>query len=112
MSRKIIVYIATSADGFIARRDGSVDWLSRPRPAGNYGMDEFFEFIDTILWGRKTFDKSLEYFKKAGGGTYGSRSKNYVLTHNPPSSPVPNVEFVSEPVKTFAPRLREQAGKD
>jgi len=30
--RRIIVYIATSADGFIARRDGSFDWLERPRP--------------------------------------------------------------------------------
>jgi dihydrofolate reductase len=36
--RKIIVYIATSADGYIARPDGNVDWLNRPRPAGNYGM--------------------------------------------------------------------------
>jgi hypothetical protein len=34
--RKIIVYISTSADGFIARRDGSFDWLERPRPKGNY----------------------------------------------------------------------------
>jgi hypothetical protein len=29
--RKIIVYIATSADGYIARADGNVDWLDRPR---------------------------------------------------------------------------------
>src|ERR1051325_1373109 len=36
--RKIIVYIATSADGYIARPDGSVDWLNRPRTAGDYGM--------------------------------------------------------------------------
>ena len=45
--RKIIVYIATSADGYIARDDGSVDWLNRPRPPGNYGMGEFFRSIDT-----------------------------------------------------------------
>jgi len=31
--RKIIVYIATSADDFIARKDGAVDWLDRPRAA-------------------------------------------------------------------------------
>ena len=37
-NRKIIVYIATSADGLIARRDGSVDWLDRPSPKGDYGM--------------------------------------------------------------------------
>ena len=32
---KFIVYVATSADGFLARKDGSVDWLERPRPKGN-----------------------------------------------------------------------------
>lgn len=39
--RKIIVYIATSADGYIARLDGSVDWLKRPRTADDYGMAAF-----------------------------------------------------------------------
>lgn len=47
--RKFIVYVATSADGFIARRDGSVDWLERPRPKGNYGMGAFYRSIDTRL---------------------------------------------------------------
>jgi len=36
--RKIIAYIATSAYGYIARSDGNVDWLNRPRPADEYGM--------------------------------------------------------------------------
>ena len=58
--RKIIVYIATSADGYIARSDGGIDWLDRPRPKGNYGMGEFFSSIDTILWGRKTYDEALD----------------------------------------------------
>ena len=35
--RNIILHIATSADGFIARSDGSVDWLDRPSPKGNLG---------------------------------------------------------------------------
>ena len=51
--RKVIVYIATSADGFIARLDGSVDWLERPRPKGNYGMGVFYKSIDTILGNHK-----------------------------------------------------------
>ena len=52
--RKVIVYIAVSADGLIARSDGSVEWLDRPRPKGNYGMGAFYKSVDTILWGRKS----------------------------------------------------------
>ena len=59
--RKIIVYIATSADGYIARPDGSVDWLNRPRPVDNYGMGTFYKSIDTILWGRKTYEAALGF---------------------------------------------------
>ena len=50
--RKIIVYIATSADGYIARPDGDVEWLNRRPSAVDYGMREFYATIDTILWGR------------------------------------------------------------
>ena len=35
--------MATSVDGYIARPDGDVAWLDRPRPKGNYGMGEFQE---------------------------------------------------------------------
>jgi hypothetical protein len=46
--RKIIVHIATSADGYIARPDGDLEWLtSRPAPEGFYGMNAFMRSIDT-----------------------------------------------------------------
>ena len=108
--RKIIVYIATSADGFIARADGSFDWLDRPRPKGNYGMPRFFASIDTILWGRKTYDQALTM--SGGVGGFGPNVKNYVFTHRPPKSPPGDVEFVNEPIARFAKRLRKQPGKD
>jgi len=112
--RKIIVYIATSADGFIARSDGSFDWLDRPRPKDNYGMEAFYSSIDTILWGRKTCDMALEFQKKGVAGTgFDTRVKNYVFTHRVPESAAPaSVEFVSEPIKAFAARLRSIKGKD
>ena len=79
--RKIIVYIATSADGFIARSDGSFDWLDRPRPKGNYGMGAFYKSIDTVLWGRKTCDIALDFQKKGvTGSAFDTRVKNYVFT--------------------------------
>jgi len=112
--RKIIVYIATSTDGFIARRDGSFDWLDRPRPKGNYGMGAFYKSIDTILWGRKTCDMALEFQKKGVSGTaFDTRVKNYVFTRRPVQSAArAGVEFVNEPIKAFATRLRGKKGKD
>ena len=108
--RKIIVYIATSADGFIARPDGGVKWLDRPRPAGDYGMGAFFRSIDTILWGRKTYDKALE-LGKGGGGFWGG-VRNYVFTRRPPATTPPGVGFVNEPISAFAKRLRGTPGKN
>ena len=68
-NRRIIVAIATGADAFLARLDGSVDWLGRPRPKGNYGMAAFYNSINTILWGRETFDMTIDFQK---GGVPGS----------------------------------------
>jgi dihydrofolate reductase len=111
--RKIIVYIATSADGFIARPDGSFDWLDRPRPKGNYGMNAFYKSIDTILWGRKTCDMALDSQKKGvSGSAFDTRVKNYVFTRSLPRSPAPpGVEFVNQSIKAFATRLRQKRGK-
>jgi dihydrofolate reductase len=109
--RKIVVYVAASADGYIARPDGGVEWLDRPRPAGNYGMGAFFKSIDTILWGRKTYDVALGFTGGRGVG-YGDRVKNYVFSRRPPKSHAPDVEFVREPIRAFAKRLRAVPGKD
>jgi dihydrofolate reductase len=111
--RKIIVYIATSADGFIARPDGDVDWLNRLPRTADHGMTKFYATIDTILWGRKTYDWVLAYYRKRGskGGMFDKKLANYVFSRKPPKRAAPGVEFVSEPVKAFAQRLRATPGK-
>lgn len=110
--RKIIVYIATSADGFIARLDGGVEWLNRPRPPDNYEIGTFYESIDTILFGRKTYAPFGFQKKKFKAPASPAKIKNYVFTRNPPTYPVPGVEFVNEPISEFATRLRATPGKD
>lgn len=107
--RRIIAYIATSADGFIARKDGSVDWLNRPRTAGDYGMGAFFKTIDAIVWGRNTYGEGTK--QGSGGGGFGMKAHNYVFTHRP-APPAKGVTFVNEPVRDFAARLRAEPGKD
>lgn len=105
--RKIIVSIATSADGYIARPDGGVEWLERPWPKGNYGMAAFMRSIDTILWGRKTYDFVV---KMGGVGAYG-RVRHYAFSRQPPSAPLPGVEFVSQSIPEFVGQLRARKGK-
>lgn len=52
-----LVFIGTSVDGKIARRDGTVDWLeARGQAAGDAGFAEFYARIDTILMGRGTYE--------------------------------------------------------
>ena len=62
MTVKISVYIAVSLDGFIARKNGDLDWL----PAGDvggedFGYAEFMSTIDHIVMGRNTFEKVLTF---------------------------------------------------
>lgn len=111
--RKIIVSIATSADGFIARKDGGIDWLEGPRYKGDYGMLKFFKSIDTILWGRKTYELVLKFAKegKSAPDMFGG-VKNYAFSRRPPKKVAPGFEFVKAPIKTFVRRLRSQKGKN
>lgn len=58
---KCSVFIATSLDGFIARKNGNLDWLPGsdgvPVPGGeDYGYKSFFESIDALILGRKTYE--------------------------------------------------------
>ena len=108
--RKIIVHIAASADGYIARPDGDIEWLtSRPAPPGFYGIGAFVKSIDTKLLGRKTYEESLRL-----GARFDSRTTRTIVfsRHAPPADAPRGVEFASGDVGAFVGRLREQPGKD
>lgn len=107
--RKVIVHIATSADGYISRPDGDLEWLtSRPAPKGFYGMNAFIKSIDTKVLGRKTYEASLRM-----GATFDSKSRNIVFSRQaPPADAPPGVEFVNDNIGPFVSHLRGQPGKD
>ncbi len=109
LHRKIIVHIGTSADGYIARPDGDLEWLtSRPAPAGFYGMNAFMKSIDTKLLGRKTYETSLRL-----GAKFDGKDRTIVFSRHPPPAGAPRgVEFVNGAIGSFVGRLREQPGKD
>ena len=107
--RKVIVHIAASADGYIARPDGDLDWLtSRPAPKGFYGMGAFMNTIDTLIMGRMTYEVGLRL-----GGTFDPKNRTIVFSRHAPPADIPaGVEFGNEPIGAFVQRLRERPGKD
>ena len=108
--RKVIVHIATSADGYIARPDGDLEWLtSRPKPAGFYGIAAFMSTVDTYVLGRKTYEAGLRL-----GGTFDSkRGRTLVFSRQPRPADAPSAgQFISDDVGQYVRRLREQPGKN
>ncbi len=75
---RAFVYIATSLDGFIARADGSLDWLGVPEENEDYGFGAFMDSVDALAMGRNTFDAVMAM----GEWPYGNKP-TFVLTHRP-----------------------------
>lgn len=105
--RKVILFIATSLDGYIAGASDNIDWLFTDQ---DYGYTDFYRNIDTVLMGRRTYEVSLSLGEYPYEGTQGfvfSRT----LTGDRPSHPHP-VQFVSGDVAQFIQQLKHQLGKD
>jgi len=112
--RKVICYIAMSADGFIARADGTFDWLTKPREpsAGDYGYAEFVKDIDAVIWGRTTWDQ-VQGFAESDPTISDAKTTNYVFTSHAASMPAkPGVVWLNEPVAPFMQRLRAEPGRN
>jgi len=89
--RKIILFIASSLDGYIARENGDIDWLPE---AGSSGYDVFIKSVDTVVMGKKTYDQVLTF------GDYPYKDKkSYVFTRNKNYPKEENIEFVQDAEK-------------
>ena len=103
--RKVVLGLGISLDGYIARRDGSVDFLFMPK---DYSMAPFFKTIDVAIMGRKTYDVA----KAMGGGGFGGKIIYYVLSRSLPEGERDRVTFSRESPVEIVDRLRQQKGKD
>ena len=54
--RNLILFIASSLDGYIATKDESLEWLYNVEGEGDNGYSEFYDTVDTILMGKRTYD--------------------------------------------------------
>jgi len=101
------VFIAASLDGFIARPDGTLDWLTRFEKSGeDYGYPAFFDSIDALVVGRKTYD----FVAGMEEWPYGSK-RCVVLTHRPPAAKLASEEFFAGAPLELVERLAREGSR-
>ena len=99
---KILVYITSSLDGFIARENGDIDWL--PKLAES-GYDAFYKSVDTVIMGKTTYDQVLTF------GEYPYKDKKSFVFTSTNQNKDENAEFVSD-VEKFVKDGFPGAGKN
>ncbi|RPD45146.1 dihydrofolate reductase family protein [Paracnuella aquatica] len=103
--RKIILNLAVTLDGFIEGPNGEYDWCFTDQ---DYGMKQFFEEVDTVIYGRKSYElvTSME-----GGLDQFPKMKNYVFSRTLQTAP-PEATLVNTDPETFVASIRNEPGKD
>ncbi len=108
-NRRVICYIAMSLDGYIAEKDGGIDWLHEMESVGegDNGYEDFYDRIDTVLMGKKTYDQVMSFVQEF---PYPGK-KAYVFSRSTTGQDK-HVEYVNEDIGSFTESLREKAGLD
>lgn len=108
MDRKVVLFIATSLDGYIATENDSLDWLFKVDGEGDNGYSEFIKTIDTVILGRRTYDWIMD--NELGEFPY-QNQKCYVFS-NTTLENNENVEFVNEDISSFISNIKKTSGKN
>jgi dihydrofolate reductase len=108
--RKVILGFGISIDGYIARRNGSMDYLVIDNE-GEAVMTDFFAKIDTTIMGRKT---AVGMLKMRNNGEIPETPEitNYVVSRRWKPGKREGFEVVSGSLRTFVKKLKRLPGKD
>jgi dihydrofolate reductase len=103
MSRQLVLYIAMSLDGYIAKDEDNLDFLSVVEtPGEDYGYASFQKEVDTVIWGRKTYDKVLSF-----GIEFPHKDKRCIVLSGTKQGRDENVEFYNGPVEELIGTLKK-----
>ncbi|WP_017222522.1 dihydrofolate reductase family protein [Moritella dasanensis] len=93
----VILYIATSLDGYIAKADHDISWLSHVDVKGeDYGYQAFLAGVSAVMMGNTSF----QVIKDFGDWPYGNK-QCFVASHSPDIIPNDNVTFITDPANTI-----------
>ena len=107
--RKLIVYIASSIDGYIAKPNDNLDFLKIVEKEGeDYGYAAFTETVDTILLGRRTFDWVVE---QVGLEHYQTLNKRVIVVTSRTQQKLQNIEYYAGSIPALIQELKQVDGK-
>lgn len=106
--RKVILYIATSLDGYIAKSNDDLGFLSIVEQEGqDYGYADFVKSVDTVIIGRKTYDKVISM-----GFDFPHADKDvYIITRTPKPN-IGSVMFYTDDLKLLVDKLKSENGRN
>lgn len=106
--RNTVLYIAASLDGYIAAEDESLDWLLNVEGDGDNGFSKFYDTVDTILMGRKTYDWIMEQ----EGQEFPYKGKECYVFSRTQHESTDDVIFINSNAAEFAESLKNKRGKN
>lgn len=108
MMPNVVLYIAMSLDGKIARSNDQLDWLFAVEGDGDNGYAEFFKTVGAVIMGRKTYEEVLTLEQ----GEYPYKNiPNYILTRQPDRE-AEHVTFTDEPIEELIHQLKGEVDQD
>lgn len=106
--RKIVIFIASSLDGYIAAKNDDLQWLFDVEGEGDNGFAGFFDTVDTMIMGKRTYDWVLE--NDPAGFPY--RDKECYVYTKATMVETEGVTFTNEDVADFTEKLKDREGKN
>lgn len=109
--RKVILYIGMSLDGYIADKNGGVEWLQGQdsHAETNDTYSHFIKNIDTVIMGWNTYSQIIQ--KLSPDKWVYDNQTSYVLTHRKMQSNE-KIKFINEHPCRFVTKLKKEDGKD
>lgn len=104
--RKVILQLAVSLDGFIEGPNGEFDWCFTDQ---DYGMSEFFKRIDSVFYGRKSYELVLAMESEAPPGF--PKLKEYVFS-NSLDKVREEATLIKGDIRTEVEEIKKEKGKD
>lgn len=93
--RRIILNLAVSVDGYIARMNHEVDFLPQPNPEAMKPFNKFLSRIDTIIMGSGSYDIMCKF------GEYPFKDKKTIVMTSKNFEPIDNFLFTNEDIETL-----------